>query len=276
MVDFTVPFIKDEPLRVLMLVTPLTEYNQKVPVIVGTNIIRYFTAASSDDNMTVPECWKVAFSSICNNHIGIVKAKHKVVLQPMESKTISGFTWKSKVFESAVTVPAENGSSSRVTVCPRVVRLDKPGTSARIPVRICNLSAEVVTIAPKSPICELKEVTVLRSADITSKSSGTCTANVQQQTASSAKDTSADINLADSCLSEEQKKHANKFLSQWQHIFSRRPTDLGHTKTVQHERHLDNEQPFNEPYRHSPPTLIQEVREHLREMLQIAPSAQMW
>lgn len=200
MVDVTVPFIKDELLKVPMLVTPLTEYNQKVPVIVGTNIIRHFTAASPDDGTTVPEGWKVAFSSICNNHIGIVKATHKVVLQPMESKTITGFTRKSKDFESALTEPAENGSSSRVTVCPRVVRLDKPGTSARIPVRICNLSAKVVTISPKSPICELKEVTVLRSADITSKSSGTCNANIQQQTASSVEDTPADINLADSCL----------------------------------------------------------------------------
>ena len=31
---------------------------------------------------------------------------------------------------------------------------------------------------------------------------------------------------------------------------------------------LENEQPFKEPYRRIPPALIQEVREHLKEMLE--------
>ena len=45
--------------------------------------------------------------------------------------------------------------------------------------------------------------------------------------------------------------------------------DLGHTHTVKHEINLEDVKPFKEPYRHIPPALIQEVREHLKGMLQI-------
>ena len=45
--------------------------------------------------------------------------------------------------------------------------------------------------------------------------------------------------------------------------------DLGHTETVRHEIHFEDDRPFKDPYRHIPPSLIQEVREHLREMLQL-------
>ena len=46
-------------------------------------------------------------------------------------------------------------------------------------------------------------------------------------------------------------------------------TDLGCTNLVEHEIHLENDQPFKEPYRRVPPGLFQEVREHLKEMLEI-------
>ena len=77
------------------------------------------------------------------------------------------------------------------------------------------------------------------------------------------------IDLSESAISEEQCKVAQKFLSKWQHIFSQGPTDLGHTDLVQHSIELEDDKPFKEPYRSIPPALIQEVREHLKEMLDI-------
>ena len=44
-----------------MLVVPLTEYTETVPVIVGTNIIRQFKSVSSDDS-NIPEGWKLAMT----------------------------------------------------------------------------------------------------------------------------------------------------------------------------------------------------------------------
>ena len=160
-----------------------------------------------------------------------------------------------------------------MTVCPRVVTLNKPGTSARIPVKLFNMSAKPVTIPAKSPISELKEVTVLRSADV----AVTNLAGVHQEAITPKQETitpkseitNHQIELEESCLTKEQKKQTREFLKGWQHIFSSGPLDLGHTKTVHHEINLDNEVPFKETYRHITPSLIQEVREHLREMLQL-------
>ena len=149
-------------------------------------------------------------------------------------KTITGFVRKIRDVASAVTESSSDGSTSRLQVCSRVVTLNKPRTSAQVPVKVFNLSAKVVTIQPKATLCELQEVTVLRSADITQPS---------------------DNNTS--------------FLSKWQTVFSQGPTDLGHTKLVQHSINLEDDRPFKEPYRNIPPALIQEAREHLREMIEI-------
>ena len=52
-------------------------------------------------------------------------------------------------------------------------------------------------------------------------------------------------------------------------FFSQSATDLGCIDLVQHEIHLENEQPLKESYLRTPPALIQGVREHLKEMLEI-------
>ena len=188
----------------------------------------------------------------------------------MEAKTITGFVRKTKDVTSAVTESAQDGSTSRLQVCPRVVTLNKPGTSARVPVKVFNLSAKIVTIQPKGTLCELQEVTVLRSAEIVKSSGNGNKVNVQQQNASVAeKKSSFDIDLSESALNAEQKEVAHNFLSQWQPIFSQGPTDLGHTDLVQHTINVEDDKPFKEPYRNIPPALIQEVREHLREMIEI-------
>lgn len=268
-VEVTVPFLSNEELNVPMLVVPQTEYNKMIPVVVGTNIIRQFSDIPSETKK-VASAWKVAINAICSKQAGTVKTTNKITLQPLESKVVTGFVRKDSNVETALTEPAENGSTSRVMICPRVVNLNKPGKSARVPVRIFNISARVVTIPAKSNLCDLNEVHVLRSADLnpTSTSEKVATINQQSVNTSQVKDVDG-IDLTDPSLSEVEKQQAKQFLSKWQHIFSQGPLDLGHTRTVKHEIHLEDETPFKQPYRHIPPALFQEVREHLREMLQI-------
>ena len=50
-----------------------------------------------------------------------------------------------------------------MTVCPRVVELKQAGATARIPVRVCNLSARAIEIPPKSFLCSLNGVKVVDS-----------------------------------------------------------------------------------------------------------------
>ena len=69
-------------------------------------------------------------------------------------------------------------------------------------------------------------------------------------------------------MTEQQKETATQLFAKWQHVFSRGPTDLGHTNLVKHEIKLTEEKPFKEPFRRISPAMIEEVREHIAEMLE--------
>ena len=77
--------------------------------------------------------------------------------------------------------------SNRIGVCPRTVSVDASCKTQLVQVRIFNISAKTLSISPKSTLCELQEVKLLRHIDLKK----------------SDKDQSAAIN---SQLAEEQKK----------------------------------------------------------------------
>ena len=77
-------------------------------------------------------------------------------------------------------------------MCPRVVTINRQGTTARVPVRLYNMSAKVVTIAPRSVLCDLQEVKVLRS--VTPDDKGSKTIPTGQRTTSE-KDTNENVPL---------------------------------------------------------------------------------
>ena len=52
------------------------------------------------------------------------------------------------------------------------------------------------------------------------------------------------------------------------HIFSTGPTNQGRADIEKHEIKLTDNTPFKEPYRRIPPGLYEEVRRHLKEMLE--------
>ena len=52
--------------------------------------------------------------------------------------------------------------SGNLNICPMVVSLKSQGTTVRVPVRVCNLSAYAVQL-PKSLLCTLNSVNVVDS-----------------------------------------------------------------------------------------------------------------
>jgi hypothetical protein len=52
-------------------------------------------------------------------------------------------------------------------------------------------------------------------------------------------------------------------------VFSTGPRDLGYTRLVEHEINRTDDKPYREPYGRLPPSRFDEVREYLREMLEI-------
>ena len=173
--------------------------------------------------------------------------------------------------DSAVTEQTQR-ASSRIGVCPRVVALVKGEKYQRVPVRLFNMSAKVITIKPKSDLCELHEVKVLRSVDPVASNEETVTVNqhrVTEERKSTEEQLPSGIKLEESNLSPEQAEQLNTFLLKWKNIFSTGLNDSGNCDLVKHAINLSDETPFKEPHRRIPPALFQEVREHLKEMLEV-------
>ena len=71
-------------------------------------------------------------------------------------------------------------------------------------------------------------------------------------------------------MSEELKADTKDLFREYAHIFALESVDMGHTSVVKHKIKLDNYTPFKERYRHIPPNLFDEVKNHLKEMIQVS------
>ena len=263
-----VPFCPD-PITVLALVVPTTRYNSQVPVLIGTNVISKAKEYCPTDKVSqIPSQWQDAFLSIHNGFVGFVKSTNKrsVNIEPLHTVTFSGLVRKEREVETAVTENSES-ASSRLGVCPRVVALDKAGQNQRVHVRVFNMSAKAITVSPHTTLCQLQEVKVLRNLDLdtveTEDTARMAMHNIEETNISLPEG----INLDENDLNEEQKHEATKLFAKWESVFSKNLLDIGHTKLVEHHIKLSDDQPFKEPHRRIPPGLIEEVREHLQEMM---------
>ena len=267
-VNIEVPFLGKRVIETGALVLPTTDYSMNVPVIVGTNAIAKCRDKCEKNTEELPNQWRNAFIALQDTHVGVVKSTDTTIhVQPNETVTISGFVRKRKNVESVVTEQTQ-GASSKIGVCPRVVSLDKAEKAQRVPVRIYNMSAKVLTILPRSDLCELHEVKVLRNIDPVD--TGVQTAkqfHIKTEEQKTTEELPSGIEIEDCNLTTEEQEDLKKFLIDWKDIFSTGITDLGNCDLYKHEIHLTDETPFKEPHRRIPPALFDEIREHLKEML---------
>ena len=159
------PSLKGDLVSALFLVVHVRNYNKEVPFIMSTNVVREYNRLQSTEE-TIPKTWHVALKSLAAQLVGFVKTTSNVCLKPWEVKDVTGFVGKSQNCESASTESTEAGHFPNVTASQRIVTLSNPGKTSKVPVRLCNMSAKIVTLPPKSNICELQEVKLLRSLSI--------------------------------------------------------------------------------------------------------------
>ena len=253
----SVPSLGDMIIKRPFLVVQDTEYIRKVPVIIGTNVIRYYMYNRTSKD--VPVEWQTAFDSMVDEGIPVkTTCNYGIRIGPGEMKTLHGLARKTGDAEAAVTKHTNGSLSGNLTICPRVVSLKGPGNTIRVPVRACNLSAKVIEIPPKAVLCSLKSVDVV----------DTWTPEPTQEQKSSTVVEGLSDQIDGENLSSEQYTKAERLLNNWSDIFSTGLTDLGKTDLVKHKINLTDNTPFKEPYRRIPPLIYEEVRVHLKEMLE--------
>lgn len=78
-----------------------------------------------------------------------------------------------------------------------------------------------------------------------------------------------EVDIMESDLTEEQLKRGKYVLQQFLEIFSKGDHDVGHTERVKHRIDLLDECLFKQRYRRIPASIYDEVRSHLRQLLDI-------
>ncbi len=288
-VEVTIGIASDAIFDTLALIVKDTTYNSRVPVVVGTNVIKpYHTYCKTTygkkflQRCTLPSAWLTAlkYMDVCNNFfckdgkVGPVKAANRKVITIAGNQTT---TVKATVRSNpnigtytGLLQPCNGGNiSASAAVTPSVINVKNRKKAAQIWVPVTNLSDHPITIKPKSVLCELHSVAWLGppSAANESKSVNKDPAVSKEQPAAPSFGSKA-VDLEDSPLDSDQQQQVRDLLGSWEGVFSQSEHDLGCVTAVQHKIPMTDDTPFKQRHRRIPPSQYEEVRQHLKDMLE--------
>ena len=225
---------------------------------------------------------------------GHVKLTEPMAIEPFQTVHVSGLTECNQHFKRVNVIVEPNLNKNYEAAIPiHGYTVFKPGSS-RVSVGIRNLSCRKTTVPIKLIIAEVaaanmvphsyasniinneqlqqefekyqqqQEETVLN--EITPKAVSTPPVLTPER--ESLLFSKIDLDSAKE-WSEELKVKTKGLFREYAHIFALESLDMGYTSMVKHKIKLDNYTPFKERYRHILPNLFDEVKNHLKEMIQV-------
>ena len=125
----------------------------------------------------------------------------------------------------------------------------------KVPIRLCNLSHQKVTVRKNTVVALLSHIQVINSTPVHE--------TAEPRTASDEYPL-PDIDSAD--LTPSAKAAIQDLLKTNSDVFSKDSLDIGMTQTAEHEIPLSDATPFRLPYRRIPPAEFQEVQKHIKDL----------
>ena len=124
-----------------------------------------------------------------------------------------------------------------------------------LPIRVSNLSSRTTVIPERAVLYEIQPVDL---ADFP---------NTDSVDSRNENDFLSKFDMTGIKLNPESEKSFKELLLNWRDIFSQHDLDLGHTKLAKHRIDLIDETPFKQRYRRIPPTMYDEAKNHLQQLL---------
>ena len=212
------------------------------------------------------------FSVSADGTVSTVYSSKQIVVPPNSQTIIKGTTRAGPVGKMLVVSEGpEYGCLPNGLVLVPVTQYINSNSSSttKCYVQVHNVSSKSITVPAKSQLCEIREVHLAKRRDIMERnktqSSVTCSSMTQMD--ASCDEFLQKFNLHECPLTTEQKQQIEQLLLKWKCIFALNDLDLGCTHTVTHHIKLTESTPFKERYRHIPPNMYEEVRNHIQEML---------
>ena len=256
----------------IFLIVPESGYSSRVPVLLGTNVLATMMTNCKEQfgpkylqNARLSTPWYLAFrcmtlreKTLIKNHnrLALIKSLEKdtVILKPNSQVTIrAGTCHRIEYGQTAAIVEAtrEGSMPADLDITPTVITYSATGKDI-FNVQISNITTRRVAISPNSIIGELNPVVVQQMQT--------------QPDTQGEPDVSEQITIDTENLTDDQTARTKDLLLQYQDIFSKGDTDIGHYRGVKHKIQLKDETPFKQRYRRIPPSMIDEVRSHLEQL----------
>ena len=245
----------NQDVEAMFLVVPDVGYNCTTPVLIGTNILKHLHSSNA---MSYQYPWSSVFKCM-NAQVRDVSVSAKTTKSytiPAESGLYIDGMVHAPVFSGRMTVATEESVSplgGSVVVTPCVLYLS-PGTS-KVCLEVKNFGKQAVKVPAKSVICNLQQTSVVPPDAL--------------------KDIDTEVPLLDQfdwddmCvrLTGLQIDVAKELIQKYDIAFSHHDLDMGRTQKTKHRIPMYDPSPFKLPYHRIPPSMYEEVRKHLQEML---------
>ena len=268
----------------LFMVSNNSPYMDRVPIQLGTLHIREaMKSATQDELAKLSIAWKTAgFPSHLNKNLtlkepefdlnkikGHVRLTKPITIAPFQTVHVLGLT-ECDQHSKGVNIIVE--PSSRVSIGMRNHSCHK----VTVPAKSIIAKVTAANVVPHSLAPNLDNETMLKQFE-------KCQNQLQAQ-----EDVGQSTNPEVPELTPEKEKllfskidltgaqgwdpvlieEAQQLFCEYAHIFALESLDMGHTLMVKHKIRLDNYTPFKERYRRIPPHLFDEVKNHLKEMIE--------
>ena len=245
------------PVDCLLLVVKDTEYGERVPVIVGTNILS--TLNKIRGNRRIPDVWHMTFRTLSLSTRRLKRTNGRVASLHCASPTtipanriayVHCDANTEAIFKGTVVVDTAHDCKlpSGVSVLSTVQHhTTHRGT---IPVLMANYNQHPVAIQSKA-LCAQLEAADVEPVQCSPPSSTT-------------PDAPPDVDLQH--LPTQDATIVSQLLRRWRHVFSTGDTDVGYSDVTHHRITLLDDRPFKQRYRRIPVALLDEVRNHLQQL----------
>ena len=248
----------EQEVDAMFLVVPDIGYNCTTPVLIGTNVLEHVYNTSSDSLGHCPSPWPSVFkcmSAQVKDFDVSVKTSKAYTVPAGSGLFISGIV-HAPVFCGKMTVTANAPDSplgGSVVLTPCVLSL-APGTS-RLSLEVKNHGKQAVKIPAKTILCNLQQCSVVSLDELN--------------------DADSAVSLIDQFDWEDMSVHltglqidvAKDLIDRCDIAFSHHELDLGRNFKTKHPIPMHDASPFKLPYHRIPPSMFEEVRNHLKEML---------
>lgn len=267
--------ISDSPETIdcLFLVVNETTYHETVPVLIGTNVISVLISGTKEkygvrflQQAKLHTPWYLAFRCLALRekelvHRDSVLARirsaenNRISIQPNTNVTINGYmcnTMQQHPVCGMLTPTKNSQIPADLDIEPTLITYDGKGNGT-VQVRISNITTNTVTVNPHSLLCEVQQVTVQNFP----------VQNVPAETS----DALSKIDLPWDELDEEEQEKVRILLNEFESLFSKGDDDIGYCPFVEHRIELSDETPFKQRFRRIPPSMLDEVKEHIEQQL---------